>query len=181
MSEIGFALDFMPLALRPSSILKESSCLSLGSLRRVRYITTSNSKSPSPGFLSKQTMERHRTSLANHLSTSTLILVTFSRGDLTRGGDEAFLIFTPRSPLPLVTTDGLFLKTTLGRFCKIFTAFRTLSSSSCTTNSFRQGCTRGINARIDRYMPRSSCECMARGGMMVISVRLGSERSAASK
>jgi hypothetical protein len=120
----------------------------------------------------------------NQPSTSTLTLVTFSRGDIrTTGGDEAFLTFTPpTSPLPqLLPTTNESLKTTLGRFRRTFTARKTLASSSCTTNNFRQGCTRGINARRDRYMPRSSCECIARGGTMVISVRLGRERSAASK
>lgn len=134
--------------------------------------------------------DSRQTVVTHQLSTSTLTLVTFSRGDLTTttGGDEVFLTFMPpTSPvppphlLPTATTVGESLKTTLGKFRRTFTAFKTLASSSCTTNNFRQGCTRGINARSDRYIPRSSCECMARGGTMVISVRLGSERSAMSK
>ena len=149
----------------------------------LRSAISSRHRRPSPTLTdSRQTVVTHQ------LSTSTLILVTFSRGDLTTtGGDEAFLTFTPpTSPLPphllpTATAVGESLKTTLGKFRRTFTAFRTLASSSCTTNNLRQGCTRGINARSDRYIPRSSCECMALGGTMVISVRLGSERSATSK
>lgn len=129
-----------------------------------------------------KSIDRHP---VTQLSTSTLTLTTFSRGDLTTttGGDDAFLTFTLTSPLPplLPIAACESLKTTFGRFRSAFTDRRTLSSSSCTTNNFRQGCNRGINARTDRYIPRNSCECMARGGTMVISVRLGSARSAASK